>query len=132
VNISLDIDSTRQMKFTVKKSYREKWTLTSGSGETILETDQWHHLALVLRVNKGSLTIYLDGEKYTEFEPIQQFAIPFRYVSIGFHFEEGSTADIGLWRRELWPTEVSAIYRQKTTLDKVDLLQEVLTNIGIT
>ena len=38
VNISLDIDSARHMKFKVKKSYAENWTLSSGSDELILET----------------------------------------------------------------------------------------------
>ena len=83
-------------------------------------------------MKKNALNIYLDGEDYIEFEPIQQFAIPFRYVAIGLNFEEGSAADIGFWRRRLWSTEVSAIYRQKTTLDKADLLQEMLTNMKIT
>lgn len=85
----------------------------------------------MFRVNPGALDIHLDGKKYIEFKPTQPFAIPFRNVSIALNFEQGSAADIGFWRRGLWPTEINAIYRQKTSMGKVDLLQDMLTNVKL-
>ena len=91
---------------------------------------QWYFFTVVYshkdKSKTPSLKIYEDCKELSE---LTSFKIPLAYE---YYFNiciRGSAimlADIAFWSRELNPMELKAIYQQRTSLDKVNLIQTIL------
>ena len=95
-----------------------------------LEIGKWYHFTMVYSHKDKSkaplLKIYQDWKKLYEFK---NFKIPLTGKNYLKMYTRGSSirlADIALWSRELTPLELKIIYQQRTSLDKVNLIQSLL------
>jgi hypothetical protein len=98
--------------------------------ESSLTIGQWFHFTMVYCHKDKSkaplLKIYQDGKELYDFK---NFKIPLtseEYFKIYIRGSALMLADIALWSRELMPLELQVIYQQRTSLDKVNLIQSLL------
>jgi hypothetical protein len=95
-----------------------------------LAIGQWYHFAMVYSHKDKSkvpvLKLYQDWKELYECKNFKISLSSKDYFKIYTRISAMTLADIALWSRELIPLELKAIYQQRTSLDKVNLIQSLL------
>ncbi|CAF0926477.1 unnamed protein product [Didymodactylos carnosus] len=95
-----------------------------------VKTDDWHHIAYIYSDFTSLADTYLDSQKCLS-GILPEKVHPFFFMAIEVKRQQNaSLAEIGAWKRALEPVEVQSIYRQKTSLGKIDLAKGVLERIS--
>jgi len=114
VSNSITVEHHRKVKSTPEFIHRHP-TFSS-------EINRWQHIAIIYSKDEYKYVVYLNGEKKHEIHSQEDTAKTYggcKTIAFGISWENGSLADIGVWFRELQPIEISSIYQQETTIDKV-------------